>query len=63
VVILGYGEETTNANQNPAGCNTDTGSYLTSPCTVMMGMASAGNGTSTSPQFFYSDAAKRRHAA
>jgi hypothetical protein len=63
VVILGYGEETTNANQNPAGCNTDTGSYLISPCTVMMGMASAGNGTSTSPQFFYSDAAKRRHAA
>lgn len=59
VVTLGYGEETTNANSSSnAGCNSDTGAAnLISPCTTMTDMASVGNGTSTSPQFFYSDEA------
>jgi Flp pilus assembly protein TadG len=57
VVTLGYGEETTNANGSPAGCDSDTGSTdLITPCTTMTDMASIGTGSSTSPQFFYSDA-------
>jgi Flp pilus assembly protein TadG len=63
VIIMGYGEETTNASSASPACQTDTGTYLISPCTTMEAMASPGNGSggyplpaSPSPQFFYSDA-------
>ncbi len=57
MIVLGYGEETGNANSATAACTTDTGTYLISPCTTMKDMASVGTGTAASPQFFYSDAA------
>jgi Flp pilus assembly protein TadG len=53
VITIAYGSPTTSGAGG--GCDTDRGSNAITPCQTMLKMASVGNGTSTAPEWFYSD--------